>query len=63
MSTQINLLSDNALDAVSGGLRNFPIEPVPQPSAPNSPPLGHGPVILSPPTHGPFSAPPGILER
>ena len=63
MNTQIHELSHTDLDDVSGGLRNFPIEPV-QSSAPILPPPVIIPIPILPPTHGPFSAPgPGILER
>jgi hypothetical protein len=65
MNTQITLLSDDALDTVSGGLKSLlpPTGPVP-PNAPLSPPVWSGPVILPTPTHGPFSAPgSGVLER
>jgi len=62
MNTHILELAHTDLDDVSGGLRNFPIQPVP--TAPVSPPIIIPIIpIPVPPTHDPFSAPSGILER
>jgi hypothetical protein len=62
MNNHIHELSSDDLEEVSGGLRNFPTQPVP-PNAPVLPPPVYGPGPWVPPGHGQFFVNgPGVFE-